>query len=345
MSQPFLIDRFGRTIRNLRISVTDQCNFRCLYCLPPEGLPVLPRAELLTPDEMTRFAQVAVACGIDRIRLTGGEPLLRTEIIEIVHQLASLSGLQDLALTTNGSRLKKLAPSLRAAGLRRLNISLDSLNPRTFELIAHRTDFNEVMDGVSAALEAAFPVKLNAVVMKGINDHEIEDFIEFALQQQISEMRFIEFMPLCGTGWRPELVFPFTDVVERLRERWDVRALDSETGAVATRYSVQDGSRQATIGLITTLSRPFCNTCSRIRLSADGVIRPCLFSHVGIPVRSVLRDGSSAEEIHERIRAAIAVKPAGNEFAEAHDNGENLVQVMAHGRARENNPSIHFIGG
>jgi cyclic pyranopterin phosphate synthase len=341
------MDRFGRHVRHLRISVTDQCNFRCLYCLPPEGLPTLPRDDLLTPDEMARFAQSSVDLGIDRIRLTGGEPLLRPEIVDIVAKLSAIQGLHDLALTTNGSRLKKRARSLRQAGLKRLNISLDSLNKNTFEKIALRTDFAEVMDGVLTSLAEGFPVKINAVIMRGINDHEMEDFVEFALANPLAEMRFIEFMPLCGTGWRPELVFPFTDFVQKMQARWTVEPIFSETGTVATSYAVSDGQRHATIGLITTLSRPFCNQCSRIRLSCDGVIRPCLFSHTGIPVREVLRNGAPDSEIGERIRAAVDVKPAGNEFAAAHAAGESFDSIVAkrQGHAREQNPSIHFIGG
>lgn len=342
-----LIDRFGRRITNLRVSVTDQCNFRCLYCLPPEGLPTLDSAAYLTPGEIARFAKVASALGIDKIRLTGGEPLLRKEIAEIVEKLSEIEKIKCVALTTNGTHLGRLARALKKAGLGRINMSLDTLDANTFKRIALHSDFNAVMDGLLTALAEGFPVKLNAVIMRGINDHEIEGFIRFAMQNQLAEIRFIEFMPLCGTGWRPELVFPFTGMVERLKKNWQVETLaDHGPGEVATRYCVSDGARKTTLGLITTLTRPFCNTCSRIRLSADGVIRPCLFSHLGIPLSDALKNKNVSDvEIARRLMAAVDLKPKGNEFNEAHEKGRMLSDVIAAGRSREANPSIRHIGG
>jgi len=216
LDEDALIDRHGRKIDSLRISLTERCNFRCLYCMPPEGVALQSSSKYLTPAEIERFSRIAVQQGVTKIRLTGGEPLLRPESIEIVERLAAISGLKDLALTTNGSRLKKMALPLKHAGLKRINVSLDSLDPIGFKKISYSDSYSDVMEGVLAALSEKFPVKLNMVVMKGINDHEVPEFIEFALNNPFEEVRFIEFMPLCGTGWKPKLVYAFDELLEKV---------------------------------------------------------------------------------------------------------------------------------
>lgn len=341
-----LIDRHGRKIDSLRISLTERCNFRCLYCMPPEGVALQPSSNYLTPAEIERFSRIAVKQGVTKIRLTGGEPLLRAEIVEIVERLSAISGLKDLALTTNGSRLKKLAAPLKRAGLKRINISLDSLAPLGFKKISHSDSYSNVMQGLLAALSENFPVKLNMVVMRGINDHEVPKFIEFALNNPFEEVRFIEFMPLCGTGWKPNLVYSFDELLEKIAASYRVEKIHDDCGGVAKSFLVRQGEKFARIGLITTLSEPFCGQCSRIRLSADGQIRPCLFSHVGISVRDLLRGESSDDAVTAAIVKAVWEKPEGNEFARSKMDGlpfENTLSKLV--PLRDGNPNIRNIGG
>lgn len=346
LDQDALIDRHGRKIDSLRISLTERCNFRCLYCMPPEGVTLQPALTYLTPAEIERFSRIAVQQGVTKIRLTGGEPLLRGEVVEIVERLSAISGLKDLALTTNGSRLQKMAAPLKRAGLKRINISLDSLDPMGFEKIARSASYGDVMQGLFAALSENFPVKLNMVVMRGINDHEVPAFIEFALNNPFEEVRFIEFMPLCGTGWKPKLVYPFDELIEKVAGCYRIEKINDDHGGVAKSFLVRRGEQSARIGLITTLSEPFCGQCSRIRLSADGQIRPCLFSHTGIAVGKLLRVEASDDEVAAAIVRAVWEKPKGNEFAHDKWSGvplENSLSklVVSHGQ----NPSIRNIGG
>lgn len=339
-----LIDSYHRILKTLRVSLTERCNFRCLYCMPPEGAVLNPQESYLNAEELSRFIQVACSLGLSRVRLTGGEPLLRSDVVDIVGRLAQISRLDDLALTTNGSRLLDLAKPLRQAGLCRINISLDSLDARTFQRIALRDHLSNVLSGIEAAFRQGFPVKLNMVVMRGMNDHEIADFVELALAEPFEEVRFIEFMPLCGTGWKPELVYPFTNLIENLKAQFEVQPILSSDG-VARSYQVKRGGRVGRIGLITTLSEPFCTSCSRMRLSADGILRPCLFSHEGVVVGPLLKKGVNDEDIKKAIRQAVRQKNQGNEFQKAHDEGRKIEEFLMAPRVSQNNPSIRAIGG
>jgi cyclic pyranopterin phosphate synthase len=339
-----LVDSYHRILKTLRVSLTERCNFRCLYCMPPEGAVLNPQESYLNAEELARFIQVACDLGLRRVRLTGGEPLLRSDVVKIVARLAPISELDDLALTTNGSRLADLAKPLRQAGLRRVNISLDSLEAQTFRRIALRDDLSNVLSGIEAAFKAGFPVKLNMVVMRGVNDHEIANFVDLALTEPFEEVRFIEFMPLCGTGWKPELVYPFTDLIETLKDKFTLRPIIPNEG-VARSYEVKRGSRSGRIGLITTLSEPFCTSCSRMRLSADGILRPCLFSHEGVAVGALLKNSADDDVLRAAIECAVRQKGKGNEFQKAHDKGQKIEEFLMASRLSLDNPSIRAIGG
>lgn len=311
--------------------------------MPPEGLPTLPKSGHLSRPEIVRFVNLAAKMGVRRVRLTGGEPLLRPDLVGIVSDLSQIRGIEDLALTTNGERLKELAGPLKQAGLKRLNVSLDSLHPRSFQKITLRDQFFSVLAGIEESKQQGFPVKVNVVVMKDINHGEVVDFARFALEYQI-EVRFIEFMPLCGTGWKPELVYPLRAVRAKVEECFQLKALPAvRPDDVATCYQLTDGTLKSSIGLIPTVTEPFCHSCSRMRLSADGVIRPCLFSHTGFPVGDLLKFGASDEEICEVICQAVRNKPEGNDFYRKKNNAEHVTQLPP--MNFQEMPMIRSIGG
>lgn len=339
-----LVDSFGREVTQLRISLTDRCNFRCLYCMPPEGVPVLPKSAHLDQDAIVRFARIACKNGVRHIRLTGGEPLLRPDIVAIVRDLSAIPELDDLALTTNGARLAGLAGSLKSAGLTRVNVSLDSMDPAQFQAITLSQAFPQVMDGIAAVIAARLPLKINVVVLKGMNDAEILSFAQFAFEHDVT-VRFLEFMPLCGSAWRPELVYPVGKIRELIGSHFtlceELRGHDA-----AQRFVISDGKRQGRIGLIGALSEPFCDSCARIRLSSDGKIRPCLFSNVEFDIKALLDRGAPDEEIAEAIQAAVWRKPRGSKYAthvSSLESSESYLKVYE-GEAHRN-PFIHAIGG
>ncbi len=329
MNGSALIDSESRKITYLRLSVTDQCQFRCVYCMPPEGIKPLPSKDYMTVDEMERFVRAAAAMGVWRVRLTGGEPLIRKDIVELVDRLGKVPGVEDISLTTNGERLPELVDDLKAAGLKRLNISLDSLDPVRFEKVTLSKSFDKVWDGIQKSLSAGLKVKLNAVVMNGMSEEEIDGFARLAFEQPV-EVRFIEFMPLCGTGWKPELCLPIDVVRSRIAKNY--RLLPLKRGSeVAEAYELVGGAGR--IGFIASMTEPFCSTCSRIRLSATGKIQLCLFSPLTYNILPALRDGASHEELQEQIRRAVWKKPASHPWV----NGSTMTQ--------ENTAMIRSIGG
>jgi len=308
-----LVDRFGRVHRDLRLSVTDRCNFRCVHCLPEEGVTFLPRSEILGFDEIVRAAAAARRLGITSVRITGGEPLVRQGVPDLVGRLAAL-GFDDLSLTTNGSELARLAPSLAAAGLHRVNVSCDSLSPERFARIRRRGQLASVLASMDAAEAAGLdPVKVNVVPMAGVNDDEIEAFAQFA-RTTGRVVRFIEFMPLDGDGaWRRDQVVPADEILARIHARWPLEAqtdLGSDRSAPAERYRFTDGGGE--IGVIASVTRPFCGTCDRLRLTADGSLRNCLFAHQELSVRDLLRGGGSDEDIARLFRRAVWAKYPGH---------------------------------
>ncbi len=310
-----LIDGFGRVHRDLRISVTDRCNFRCTYCMPEEGLDWVPRSELLTFEEVTRVARLAVErYGVDGIRLTGGEPTVRARLSVLVEMLASLG--VDLSMTTNGVTLPLVAPALRKAGLKRVNISCDSLQRDRFARLARRDQLGRVLEGIDAALDAGFsPVKVNCVVMRGVNDDEIADFVHFGRRKGV-EVRFIEFMPLDADGiWTSNTVVDVAEILDKVQAASPVEAV-VRTSAPATRYRFVDG--KGIVGIVASVSDSFCATCDRVRLTADGHFRNCLFAIEETDLRTLLRSGASDDDIADAIEASVASKWAGHQINRVH---------------------------
>ena len=293
-----LVDGYGRIHTDLRISVTDRCDFRCTYCMPTEEMVWLPRAELLNFEEIVRVAAIAVGCGVNAIRLTGGEPLVRANLPDLVASLASLTRADgspiEVSLTTNGSRLAQLAPALRSAGLARVNISIDTLRRDRFRELTQRDQLQRVIEGIRSAVRHGFaPVKLNAVVMRGVNDDELSDLVEFALAEG-AVMRFIEFMPLDGDRqWSRDRVVPRAEMLRLIAQRFAFQPLDRDQEP-AERFLLSQGSE---FGIIPTVTQPFCGTCDRLRLSAEGGLRNCLFANEETDLRAILRGGGSDEEI------------------------------------------------
>ncbi|MGH7611032.1 MAG: GTP 3',8-cyclase MoaA, partial [Candidatus Dormibacteria bacterium] len=290
-------DRLGRPLTDLRVSVTDRCNFRCRYCMPSEvfgpGFRFLPRAEVLTFEEIVEVVAVATDLGVRKVRLTGGEPLLRRQLTSLVQQLAALPGVEDLALTTNGALLARWAKPLAEAGLGRVTVSLDSMDPQTFALMnGVGVKVEQVLGGISAAVAAGLgPIKLNAVVRRGLNDSGVLDLAEFA-REHGHTLRLIEYMDVGEShGWRMEEVVPASELLELIGARWLVEEVAPDhPGEVASRYRYLDGGGE--LGLITSVTRPFCGSCSRLRLTADGRLHTCLFTSGGHDLRPLLRGGA-----------------------------------------------------
>jgi GTP 3',8-cyclase len=309
-----LTDSFGRVATDLRISLTDRCNLRCTYCMPAEGLDWLPRAELLTDGEIIRLARIAVTrLGITEIRLTGGEPLLRPGLSGLVAQMAGLRPRPEISLTTNGIALARLAEPLREAGLDRLNVSLDTLSPQVFKQLTRRDRLGDVQGGLAAAATAGLtPVKVNTVLMRGVNDHEAPSLLAYCLAHGY-QLRFIEQMPLDAQhGWERSQMVTADEILAALSANYTLTPDDPEVrGAAPAETFLVDGG-PATVGVIASVTRPFCGTCDRVRLTADGQIRNCLFARTESDLRTPLRAGASDEEIAGQWMRAIAVKLPGH---------------------------------
>ncbi len=314
-----LVDPYDRTVRDLRISITDRCNFRCHYCMPEEGMKWLPRHELLTYEELTRVAAVCVErFGFDSIRITGGEPTVRAHLPVLVERLAALG--VDLAMTTNGATLTHQAGDLARAGLRRINISCDSLQPDRFAAITGRDALTQVLAGIDAALVAGLdPVKVNCVVVRGLNDDEILDFAAFGRAKGV-ELRFIEWMPLDGGGqWSRDQVVPATEIIDTIDSVWPLLAPEGGSvrdSAPAESYRYADGAGR--VGVIASVTRPFCGSCDRIRLTAEGQLRNCLFSVRETDLRAILRSGGSDDDLAAAIEAEVGRKWAGHSIGQVH---------------------------
>lgn len=331
-----LIDSHGRTLRDLRVSVTDRCNFRCLYCLPEteaaanfyqsrfikNGAQRIARQwhaaeKILTFEEIERIVRIAVNLGIEKIRLTGGEPLLRQQLEKLVEKIAKIDGVRDLALTTNGFFFAQKAKALRDAGMQRISFSMDSLDRENFKKITGRDSLQEVLDGIDMAQQLGFaPVKVNAVVIKGINDHEIEALADFAQRKNIS-FRFIEFMPLdSGRAWQKDLVVRGSEILQRLQKAFRLHPVVSgNKSETAKRWSFEN-SPGAEIGIIAPVSEPFCGHCNRLRLTADGKIRTCLFSVVEHDLRAVIRNNCDDSDIGKFLQDAVWKKEARHHIGE-----------------------------
>ncbi len=307
-----LVDPFARRVRDLRLSVTDRCNFRCTYCMPEDGLAWLDRADLLTYEELARIAGVCVArWGFDGIRITGGEPTIRAKITRLFEMLAPLG--VDLAMTTNGVKLPELAEPLRAAGLRRVNVSLDSLRRDTFQQLTRRDELDRTIAGIDAALAAGLdPVKINCVVIRGVNDDEVVDLAAFGRDRGVG-VRFIEFMPLDAPGnWAMDQVVPATEILERIDAVFPLEGTHDDAAHVepAARFRFRDGIGD--VGVIASVTEPFCGSCDRVRVTAEGKFRTCLFALDETDLRAVIRDGGSDDELADAIEAAVGTKWAGH---------------------------------
>ncbi len=306
-----LRDSFGRRIKDLRISVTDRCNYKCLYCMPANFISKA-RNDLLSYEEIARLSGLLVGMGIEKIRLTGGEPLVRMELEKLVAMLSRIEGLRDLALTTNGFFLEEKCRALRDAGLRRVNVSLDSLKPERFYQITRHNSFHRVLKGLAAARECGMrPIRVNVVLIRGLNDDEIVDFARFGLDNDY-QVRFIEFMPLDGDGrWRRELVVPGREVLEKINAFKPLEPVPQpDSSEPARKYRYRDGS--GTVGIIASVTQPFCSTCSRLRLTADGKLRTCLFSIQEHDIKTALRAGADEAALADLIEAIVWQKEEGH---------------------------------
>jgi len=310
-----LVDRFGRVHTDLRVSLTDRCTLRCSYCMPEEGLPWLQRSDLLTDDEIIRLVTIASTLGVRSVRLTGGEPLLRAGLPALVRRLAGIEPRLKLSLTTNGLRLRKLAADLEAAGLDRVNVSLDTLSPETFTQLTRRPGHEQVLDGIAAAAEVGLtPVKVNTVLTRGVNDHEILDLLHFCLERGY-ELRFIESMPLDAQhGWSKDTMVPAEEILATIRAEHELTPEPGRGSAPAETWLVDGGP--GLVGVIASVTAPFCAACDRLRLTADGQIRNCLFATSESDLRTLLRAGASDEELAEIWHDAVSGKRKGHGIGE-----------------------------
>ena len=306
-----LVDTYGRIHRNLRVSLTDRCNLRCTYCMPNDFAAWLPSEHQLTTDELVRVIEIAVSEGINEVRLTGGEPLLRPDIVEIVSRINAITNAPTLTMTTNALTLEKVAKPLVDAGLTRINISLDTLDRDRFKLMTHRDRIDDVFAGIKAAQDAGInPIKINAVLLKGVNADEAPALLEWALANNLA-LRFIEQMPLDAGGiWERSALVTADDIYADLSTRYELAPCDGRGSSPAEEFFVNGGP--ATVGIIGSVTRPFCGACDRLRLTSDGQLRSCLFSLEEMDLRTAMRNGASDEDIAARFRKTVAGKLPGH---------------------------------
>ena len=305
-----LVDTFGRVHDDLRVSLTDRCSLRCTYCMPAEGLPWLPGDHMLTNEELLRLIGIAVDLGVTSVRLTGGEPLLRPDVVDIVAGVVGLG--VAVSMTTNGLRLPGLAAPLKDAGLQRVNISLDTLDRETFKQMTHRDRLVDTLSGIKAAQPAGLhPVKVNTVLLRGVNDHEAPDLLRWAIGEGV-HLRFIEQMPLDPQhGWRRAEMVTADEIMASLAQAgFRLTPIDDPGPAPARRWSVNGGL--AEVGIVASVTRPFCGTCNRLRLTADGQWRNCLFAHQESDLRTAMRDGETDQQLAQRMQAGVATKRPGH---------------------------------
>ncbi|GAB4301161.1 MAG: GTP 3',8-cyclase MoaA [Desulfuromonadia bacterium] len=312
-----LVDSYGRTINYLRLSVTDRCNFRCRYCMPAEGVSLRHHDEILSYEEFLVIARAAISMGVEKIRITGGEPLLRRGIVDFIRSLATLPGLRHLALTTNAFLLEEMADDLKSAGLHRLNISLDSLDPQTFAHITRGGDLERVMAGIAAASLAGFPIKLNMVPMRGVNDHEIIRFATLTLDHPYA-VRFIEYMPAAKSDDWKSLLVPGGEILDRIASHFRLVPRDKGRYSGPSRDFAIEGGR-GTIGIITPISGHFCSECNRIRVTSAGKVKSCLFSDAAVDLKPALAEG--VEGVRRILEGVVCAKPKGHGMNETRQEG------------------------
>ncbi|MCG3199889.1 MAG: GTP 3',8-cyclase MoaA [Candidatus Omnitrophica bacterium] len=326
-----LVDRFGRVHTYLRVSVTDRCNLRCVYCMPSEGFEHVERDEILTYEEILRVVRLMAEIGIHKVRVTGGEPLVRKGLANLIAGIVATPGIETVAMTTNAVLLAEQAESLKRAGLSHLNISLDTLRADRFEAISRRANLREALAGIEAAIRSGFdPIKLNMVVMGGVNDDELLDFVELARHRPI-QVRFLEFMPFKSNGWDQGTLVSYAEMRRRIEEQYDLIPLFIPDGPADVTKEFAIPGFEGTIGFITSMTEDFCKDCNRIRLLADGSLKSCLFHPPEENLRAALRRGTSDDEVEGLIRRCVSAK------LEKHEELEELIRL-------ENNPMI-AIGG
>lgn len=314
IKRPQLVDGMGRTIVNLRISVTDRCNFRCTYCMPADNVEFMDRDKLLTFEELTRIATIVSKLGINRIRLTGGEPLMRKDLPKLIRMLANIEGIDDIAMTTNAFFLKEHAQNLKDAGLKRLNVSLDALDPEKFKHVNRRDCLQQVLDGLQEASRVGFKsIKINAVAMRDFSESEIISLIDMGRSEGF-EVRFIEFMPLdSDQAWEREKVLFGHEIVDLISKKYELIPIDNSLDiGPASEYNFADGKGK--IGIITAVSNPFCDHCNRIRMTADGKLRTCLFSADETDLKQLIRSGASDNDIANALQQAVLIKEPGHKI-------------------------------
>jgi len=334
-AHPFsLVDLHARKVEYLRVSVTDRCNYRCTYCMPADGAEVVRRADLLTFDEVAALVRVFVGMGVRKVRLTGGEPLVRRDVVRLVDKIAAIDGVADLSMTTNGHLLAGLARPLRDAGLRRLNVSLDTLDPARFRQVTRQGTLEAVLAGLDAAAAAGFAhTKLNVVALRGLNDGEFGALADFAAQRDLL-LRFIEYMPIgVDDHWGPETFLPIAEVRDRLSLTWDL-APDPNSGVPGGGPAVHwrgerhgGGLPPLRLGFIAAVSEKFCQACNRVRLSATGTLRECLSAQGALSLRDLLRGGASAASLERAIGEALSGKVAAHRFDRAVATGEAMSSI------------------
>lgn len=320
-----LTDGYQRRIDYLRISVTDRCNLKCIYCMPDGGLACMRREEVLTTSEIVRFASIARRCGVRKVRITGGEPLVRRDILELVAALKRDAGIGELSLTTNGLLLESMADRLRAAGLDRVNVSLDTMDAERYARITRGGDLIRVWKGIDAAEDAGLtPIKLNMVPLRGVNEDEIRNFALLTLDRDY-HVRFIEFMPTAGNGWSESVCVPGREVRDRVSALGMLAPLEFRGGGPSRNYKLNEG--RGVIGFISPVTDHFCRSCNRLRLSADGRIRPCLFSGQSFDARSLLRRKASDGELMHLVEEAVNAKPSGHHIQNLGNRASSFVSL------------------
>ncbi len=319
-------DKYGRTINYLRISVTDRCNLRCTYCMPADGVPLMEHDEILRYEEIVRLARLAYELGFTKFRLTGGEPLARKGLPDLVRELVNFGENIDLALTTNAVLLARHAEELRSAGLNRLNISLDTMKRERFQQISRHDLFDAVMNGIHRAVEVGFaPIKVNVVVVRGVNDDEILDFVEMTREQPLW-VRFIELMPFNRNNWRNEDFVSADEMIERIGKHYELEKT-SQHGGSAPAVDYQLSGHKGRIGFIAPLSRKFCDLCNRLRLTADGNLLPCLHSAMEIDIKTPMREGASDSRLKSILQKAMIAKPEAHMLC--NDGSEKTGRIMS----------------
>lgn len=329
-----LTDSFGRRHTYLRIGLTERCNLRCTYCMPAEGVPLKPKDAQLTTDEIERLVRLFLAEGIKKIRLTGGEPLVRKDAVEIAERIGRLDGLRELALTTNAILLEDRLPALKAAGVTHLNISLDTLRPERFKQITRRGGFEVVLGAINAALAAGYgtreqPLKINAVVMRGVNDDELVDFVAWTREAPI-EVRFIEYMPFDGNGWEDTELVPLAEMQERVEDVFGpLEPLPGQPEDTATTFRVPGFT--GSVGFIASMSVPFCAGCNRLRITADGNFKVCLFGPKEVSLRDLMRNGAGDDELRGVIGVAVNGKKAAHAGMDVLARTQNRPMILIGG--------------